>query len=145
MTRIVTQTDRLHRFSFDGIPVRGQWVRLDQVVKEATRMRDYPAPISELLGQMLASVALLADNLKFTGAVALQSRGTGKLLRSLAECRNHTDLRGIAHFNAEGPWPASGASLNAWLPTNSQLALSLVPTDPNKEAPYQGLIDVSAP
>ncbi|MEM7079059.1 MAG: Hsp33 family molecular chaperone HslO [Pseudomonadota bacterium] len=145
MSLTVKQSDRLHRFSFDGIPVRGQWVRLSEVIDDATKIRSYPAKVNELLGQMLASVALFADNLKFAGAVALQSRGGGKLLRTLAECRNHTDLRGIAHLQEEAPWPVAQDSLTAWLPADSsQLALSLVPDDPQTQAPYQGMIPLQA-
>ena len=98
--------DRLHRFTFEGLPVRGQWVRLTDTVAAANAVREYPQEIKNLLNQMFAAVAMFADNLKFEGAVALQSRGNGALIRSLAECREHKYLRGIAHLSEEIEAPA---------------------------------------
>lgn len=134
--------DILHRFTFDALPVRGQWVRLQDVMQAATSVRRYPAPIESLLSQMLAAVAMFADNLKFAGAVALQSKGEGPLLRSLAECRAQQYLRGIAHLDPETGHPQNDAqSLPAWL-NNGQLALSLIPDDDSEQATYQGLIEL---
>ena len=52
---------------------------------------------------MLAAVAMVADGIKFRGAVTLQSRGPGPLSTVLAECRDQHLLRGIARWpNATG-------------------------------------------
>ncbi len=93
--------DILHRFSFADLPIRGQWVRLEKALGLTTVQRDYPYALQSLLNEMLAAVAMVADNLKFDGAVALQSRGSGVLRRSLAECRNQGLLRGIMHLDEE--------------------------------------------
>ena len=113
-------TDTLHRFTFDGLPMRGQWVRLQGVLADATANRKYPDAISELLAKQLAAVSMFADSLKFQGAVALQSKGDGALIRSLAECREQHKLRGIAHLDEELPLPGD-ANLSSWL-GNGQLA-----------------------
>jgi molecular chaperone Hsp33 len=131
--------DYLHRFTFEGLPVRGQWVRLTDTIAAANAVRDYPVEIKNLLNQMFAAVAMFADNLKFEGAVALQSRGNGALIRSLAECREHKYLRGIAHLSEEIAAPAARDDLAAWL-NQGQLALSLIPPADTQQAPYQGLV-----
>jgi len=131
--------DSLHRFSFVNLPVRGQWVRLQSTLVEAAQYKAYPKPVSALLGQMLATVAMVADNLKFAGAVALQSRGNGALRRSLAECRNHTHLRGIMHLTDDAGFPHHGDDIGAWL-GDGQLALSLLPDEETGMQPYQGLV-----
>ncbi len=137
-------TDRLYRFSFDGHPVRGQWVRLQASVAAAHAIKQYPEPIVHLLNEMLAAVAMFADNLKFEGAVALQSRGSGgALIRSLAECREQQYLRGIAHLEADADTPHDG-NLRTWL-GNGQLALSLIPPTDSQQAPYQGLVELAQP
>ena len=51
-------TDLLHRFSFTDAPIRGQWVRLDEVLREICTQQPYPAVVRRLLGQMLAAVAM---------------------------------------------------------------------------------------
>ena len=140
-------TDKLHRFSFDNAPVRGQWVRLETSLAQANATRAYPTAIRDLLAKMFAAVAMFADNLKFEGAVALQSRGNGALIRTLAECREQQFLRGIAHLaETSQPTPTTD-DLAAWLRgadgRSGQLALSLIPA--NGEQTYQGLIELSAP
>ncbi|MEQ9452633.1 MAG: Hsp33 family molecular chaperone HslO [Pseudomonadales bacterium] len=129
MTTSDDHADKLYRFSFDGLPMRGQWVRLEASLSEAFSNHVYPAPIADLLATQLAAVAMFADNLKFQGAVALQSRGSGALLRSLAECREQHKLRGIAHLDQtqfeQQPQLSTEEDLRHWL-GQGQLALSLI-------------------
>ena len=131
--------DVLFRFSFADLPIRGQWVRLQSSLQAAGQFRAYPPQVSHLLGQMLASVAMIADNLKFAGAVALQSQGNGALRRSLAECRNHTNLRGIMHLTDDASFPPSYQDIGAWLGAG-QLAITLLPDEDTGMQPYQGLV-----
>ena len=130
--------DVLFRFSFADLPIRGQWVRLQASLHAAGQFRAYPPQASNLLGQMLASVAMIADNLTFSGAVALQSQGNGALRRSLAECR-HTDLRGIMHLTDDASFPPSHQDIGAWL-GQGQLAITLLPDEETGMQPYQGLV-----
>jgi redox-regulated HSP33 family molecular chaperone len=65
MNLLDTPMDVLFRFSFADLPIRGQWVRLQSSLHAAGQFRAYPPQASNLLGQMLASVAMIADNLKF--------------------------------------------------------------------------------
>jgi molecular chaperone Hsp33 len=132
-------TDMLRRFSFVDLPIRGQWVRMEHVLADAFRHKAYPAVVEELLGQMFAAVVMFADNLKFEGAVALQSQGDGALTRSLAECRGQHFLRGIAHLDTDRPQPRT-TNLRDWLGAG-RLALSLIPEQSNQQ-PYQGLVEL---
>ena len=68
----------LHKFLFDGLPVRGMIVRLTDAWKELLARRAgntetgaYPAPVSELLGEMTAAAVLMQSNIKFNGALVL--------------------------------------------------------------------------
>ena len=131
--------DIIHRFSFDAGPVRGQWVRLTDVLSEVSSHQPYPDNVASLLGEMLASVALVADGIKFEGAVALQSRGPGPLTTVLAECRSRHLLRGIARWQESTP-PPDTDSLQALL-GDGQLALTLIPE--NADQPYQGMVGLT--
>lgn len=131
--------DSVVRFHFSHAPIRGHWVRLEGVLEETFRYQTYPVPIQELLGEMLAAVALVADGLKFDGAVALQSRGDSIVRTSLAECREHHKMRAIARLRLDDKEVISG---NTNLLGNGQLALSLIYNEPNRP-PYQGMIDLS--
>ena len=137
--------DQLYRFTFDHLPIRGQWVRLQQVIADANANHTYPEAIQVLLAEQLAAVAMFADTLKMEGSVALQSRGEGALIRSLAECRSQHLLRAIAHLREDADQPSKPA-MTAWLQTG-QLALTLIPeANDTRSAPqaYQGMIELSA-
>ena len=128
--------DMIHRFTFAGSPVRGQWVRLSSVLTALDRRKAYPPNVRRLLGEMLAAVAMVADGLKFTGAVSLQSRGRGPVNLALAECRNRHLLRGFARWEEQVP---ERGPLTALL-GDGQLALSLIPDGENPGQTYQGLV-----
>lgn len=139
--KLTDNADQIHRFSFDGLPIRGQWVRLKATLAAAFRNHTYPEPVRELLATQFAAVAMFADNLKFQGAVALQSKGDGALLRSLTECREQHKLRGIAHLNSESSSPVE-TNMQAWLGTG-QLALTLTNTDSGHML-HQAMIELQA-
>ena len=134
--------DLLRRFSFPGIPIRGQWIRLDATLGAIAQYQNYPNNVQALLGEMFAAVTMIADNLKFSGAVSLQSQGNGALVRSLAECRNQQYLRGIAQLNEESASAPAATSLADWL-GKGQLALSLLPDKSTRMNPYQGLVAIN--
>jgi molecular chaperone Hsp33 len=132
-------SDIIHRFSFGGGPVRGQWVRLESVLEILNGNQQYPTNVGTLLGEMLAAVALVADGIKFEGAVALQSKGPGPLTTVLAECRSRHLLRGIARWPESQSLPQSASMTD--LLGQGQLALTLIPD--NSDQPYQGLVGIT--
>ncbi|NKC00580.1 MAG: redox-regulated molecular chaperone Hsp33 [Pseudomonadales bacterium] len=145
-TTLASVADQLIRFTFDELPIRGQWVRLERVLADANAHHNYPLPIKSLLAEQLAAVAMFADTLKMNGSVALQSRGEGRLIRSLAECREQENLRAIAHLREQVEDQASvpqAAHLNDWL-GSGQLALTLIP-ELHSAQTYQGMIELAHP
>jgi molecular chaperone Hsp33 len=130
--------DEIQRFSFTGGPVRGQWVRLQQVLDGLTLRQSYPDNVTGLLGEMLAAAALLADGIKFDGTVSLQSRGPGPLSMVLAECRARHLLRGIARWPEEQELPASRSMRE--LLGDGRLAITLMSSPGGRS--YQGLISI---
>jgi len=137
--------DRVVRFSFSGLPIRGQWVRLEQVLVDAGAHQQYPPAVRGLLAEALAAVVLMADGIKFDGAVALQSRGDGPVGTLLAECRQRHLLRGVAHWQKTAELEGSDARLPELLGAG-QLAITLTPDQdrhPGARA-QQGLVALSA-
>jgi len=114
-------------------------VRLHNVLEVLNDNQHYPENVGNLLGEMLAAVALVADGIKFEGAVALQSRGPGPLTTVLAECRSRHLLRGIARWPETEALP-DGRSLTELI-GDGQLALTLIPED--AEQSYQGLVGIT--
>ena len=72
----------LHKFIFDGLPVRGMIVRLTDAWTDILARREansesgpWQLPVQELLGEMAAAAALMQANIKFNGALVLQIFG----------------------------------------------------------------------
>jgi molecular chaperone Hsp33 len=136
--------DVIHRFSFTEAPIRGQWVRLEQTLATVLGNQPYPPELRAVLGEMLAAVSLMADGIKFRGAVALQARGTGPVTTVLAECREQHLLRGIARWDHDANLAPAAESL-ATLLGQGQMAVSLLPdaqTQPDAPA-YQGIVGLT--
>jgi molecular chaperone Hsp33 len=69
----------LHKFIFEGLPVRGVIVRLTDSWQEVlSRRSDYPLAVQHLLGEMTAAAVLMQSNIKFNGSLILQVMGGEK-------------------------------------------------------------------
>jgi molecular chaperone Hsp33 len=126
-------SDTVRRFLFDDLDIRGAVVRLDAVWRKLMSGRAYPAPVVDLLGQMTATTVLLADNLKQSGRLTIQSRGNGPVSQLVIDCSEQLNLRCMAH-HAEG----IAAMPTAGLLGRGQLLLAL--DTPERREPYQSVV-----
>lgn len=137
----------LHKFLFDGLPVRGMIVRLTDAWVELLKRRagntetgPYPAPVSELLGEMAAAGVLMQSNIKFNGALVLQIFGDGPVKLAVAEVQSDLSLRATASVTGELP---AGAGLSEMVNAGGagRCAITLDPKDrlPGQQ-PYQGVV-----
>jgi molecular chaperone Hsp33 len=137
----------LHKFLFDGLPVRGMVVRLTESWQDILRRRAgnsdtgaYPAPVRELLGEMAAAGVLMQGNIKFNGALVLQIMGDGPVKVAVAEVQSDLRLRATASVIGD---VAEGAALSALVNVSNQgrCAITLDPQDrlPGQQ-PYQGVV-----
>lgn len=94
-------TDLLRPFQLERSQLRGRFVRLGDTVDHVLRAHDYPAPVSDLLGELLVLAGGLAGGLKFDGSFSLQIRGDGPVGLMVADCTNDGRMRGYASFDAE--------------------------------------------
>jgi molecular chaperone Hsp33 len=137
----------LHKFLFDGMPVRGMIVRLTDSWQEILARRAgnsatgaYPPPVAELLGEMTAAATLMQSNIKFNGALILQIFGDGPVKIAVAEVMPDLSLRATAKVVGE-------LAADARLPdmvnvTNKgRCAITLDPKSrvPGQQ-PYQGVV-----
>ncbi|MGZ5787346.1 MAG: Hsp33 family molecular chaperone HslO [Ramlibacter sp.] len=137
----------LHRFLFDGLPVRGSIVRLTDAWTEILARRQantttgaWPPPVAELLGEMAAAGVLMQSNIKFNGALVLQIFGDGPVKVAVAEVQHDLSLRATAKVVGD-------VGVNARLPdlvnvgNKGRCAITLDPKDrfPGQQ-PYQGVV-----
>lgn len=137
----------LHRFVFDGLPVRGSIVRLTDAWQEVLARRrgnsqtgDWPPPVAELLGEMAAAGVLMQSNIKFNGALILQIFGDGPVKVAVAEVQHDLSLRVTAKVMGDVAVDATLAEMvNAG--NRGRCAITLDPKDkfPGQQ-PYQGVV-----
>lgn len=140
----------LHKFIFEGLPVRGAIVRLDGAWREMLARRAanttsgaYPVPVRELLGEMAAAGVLMQSSIKFNGALVLQIFGDGPLRLAVAEVQSDLSLRATAAITGEVP-QGSGLAALVNVAGGGRCAITLDPKDklPGQQ-PYQGVVPLT--
>ena len=135
----------LHKFLFEGLPVRGMLVRLTDSWQRGAapprrRAARYPPPVRALLGEMAAAGVLMQANIKFNGALILQIFGDGPVKLAVAEVQPDLAFRATAKVVGE---VADDARLAAMLNVHGKgrCAITLDPQDslPGQQ-PYQGVV-----
>jgi molecular chaperone Hsp33 len=134
----------LHKFIFEGLPVRGMLVRLTDGWQEALRRRQavgaFPQPVRRLLGEMAAAGTLMQANIKFNGALVLQIFGDGPVKLAVAEVQPDLSFRATAKVVGA---VRDDARLEALvnLHGKGRCAITLDPKDrlPGQQ-PYQGIV-----
>jgi molecular chaperone Hsp33 len=134
----------LHKFLFEGLPVRGMLVRLTDAWREVLSRREpgqeYPPELRDMLGEMSAAAVLMQANIKFNGALVLQVMGDGPVKLAVAEAQPDLAFRATAKcIGTVKP----GATLEAMVNLRGQgrCAITLDPKDkfPGQQ-PYQGVV-----
>jgi molecular chaperone Hsp33 len=134
----------LHKFIFEGLPVRGMLVRLTDAWTDLLARRPgeraHPQPVRALLGEMSAAAVLMQANIKFNGALILQLHGDGPVKLAVAEVQPDLAFRATATVLAEvAPDAGLEALVNAH--NRGRCAITLDPRErlPGQQ-PYQGVV-----
>jgi len=134
----------LHKFIFEGLPVRGMLVRLTDTWTDILARREqaggYPAPVRRLLGEMAAAGALMQANIKFNGSLILQVQGDGPVKLGVVEVQPDLALRATAKVVGE---VTDDARLPDMVNAHGQgrCAITLDPKDRQPgQQPYQGIV-----
>ncbi|WP_043006331.1 Hsp33 family molecular chaperone HslO [Comamonas testosteroni] len=145
----------LHKFIFDGLPVRGAIVRLTDSWQEILRRRAgnkdtgaYPEAVSTLLGEMTAAGVLMQSNIKFNGALVFQVMGDGPVKLAVAEVQSDLSMRATASLVGEANLPLRGqlAPLAELVNVHGagRCAVTLDPKDRQPgQNPYQGVVPLN--
>ena len=137
----------LHKFIFDGMPVRGMLVRLDDSWREVLQRRAlandaFAQPVRVLMGEMAAAATLMQASIKFEGALVLQIFGDGPVKLAVAEVQSDLAFRVTAKVVGE---VSDDAQLEALVNVRGQgrCSITLDPKDrfPGQQ-PYQGVVSL---
>jgi molecular chaperone Hsp33 len=133
----------LHKFLFEGQPVRGMVVRLTDAWREVLARRQaepFDPPVRSLLGEMAAATVLMQANIKFNGALILQVFGDGPVKLAVAQAEPDLSFRVTAKVTGE---VHPGARVEALMNVQGQgrCAITLDPKDKQPgQQPYQGVV-----
>ena len=141
---------QLHKFLFDGLPVRGMLVQITTEWQEVLARRAanadtgaYPAPVRRLLGEMTAAAVLMQSNIKFNGALVMQVLGDGPVKLAVVEVQPDLSFRATAKVMGE---VSESATLTDMVNAQGQgrCAVTLDPKDklPGQQ-PYQGVVPLN--
>jgi molecular chaperone Hsp33 len=141
MTTVETK-DTLQRFIFENAAVRGELVEISNAWQEIQARHNYPDAVRTVLGEMVASAALLSANLKFNGSIVMQIHGDGLVQLMVVECDAALRVRATAKLAPDTVVPddATIAQLfNAH--GKGRFVITLDPQDKvPRQQPYQGIV-----
>src|SRR5210317_417354 len=127
--------DSVTPFGFEAFPVRGALIHLSRTWRRMLRDHDYDVLVTETLGHAAAATGLIAQSLKFDGAITLQIQGAGRLQMLVMQSTNDFDMRGMAHVDE-----TRSAGDFAELTAKSRCAVTV----DSGERPYQGIVEMDA-
>lgn len=125
--------DQIQRFILNNGEYRGVLVHLTDSYKEILSFHAYPKPIAELLGEALAAVALLGNNLKHPGRLIFQIETDDAVELLATEINENHGIRGVIQWRDEVP-------LTQPLITSGQCAITLIPEQGER---YQGIVPIT--
>ncbi len=138
---------QLHKFLFDGMPVRGMLVQLTDVWQEVLKRRAnnaetgaYPEAVRCLLGEMTAASVLMQSNIKFNGALVVQIFGDGPLKLAVVEVQPDLSLRATAKVVGDlGHASTLAEMVNVHNEGKCAITLDPLKKMPGQQ-PYQGVV-----
>ncbi|MDM7862085.1 Hsp33 family molecular chaperone HslO [Alteromonas sp. ASW11-36] len=129
--------DQLQRYTFPDASVRGELVQLSDSYARLVGSHNYPLPVRQLLGELVAAATLLTATLKFKGEISLQIQSEGLIKYAVVDATDKQQVRGIARWdeNVES-WPENFTDLFH----KGVLAITITPA---KGERYQGLVGLT--
>jgi len=97
------------------------------------RDHDYDALVTATLGEAAVATGLIAQSLKFDGAITLQVQGSGALQMLVMQCTSDLNMRGMASMG-------EGAEATGFVELTGDAHCAI--TIDNGERPYQGIVAI---
>ncbi|MBU2896796.1 Hsp33 family molecular chaperone HslO [Vibrio hepatarius] len=123
----------LNRYLFEDLSVRGELVQLDDAFQQIISSKEYPAPLKNLLGELLVSTTLLTATLKFEGSITMQLQGDGPVSLAVINGDNDQKVRGIARWEGK-------IESNATIHDMMGKGYLVITIEPKKGERYQGIV-----
>jgi len=129
------QHDHLQRILLNNGTVRGQYVHLDDTLREVFERRRYPEGLMPILAELATVSVMIAAGLK-RGSLIVQLHGEGALRLLVVEVNSALQVRATAEWMHE---LQPGTPLPDWLGPDAKCVITLDPQQPNTQM-YQGIV-----
>ncbi len=135
--------DAVVPFAVEALDARGRAVQLGTMVDRILARHDYPAPVSQLLAEMIVLTVLLGTSLKFDGKFIAQTQTDGPVDLLVVDYSAPSSVRAYARFDADrlGEAVAVGQADPASLLGAGILALT-IDQGPHTQR-YQGIVELN--
>lgn len=132
-----TTVDHLDRFIFDNLPIRGERVLLEYTWREHLVRRNYPKNVEKLLGDLIATTALLGATIKIEGRLTVQIEGNGPVSLLVVQVNHLHGLRATAKVDGD----VTGLTSLKELCGEGRVVITI--DAPHFKQPYQGIISLT--
>ena len=134
--------DCVYPFQIDKVGIRGRLVRLGSAIDEVLSSHDYPDPVSNFLGELVALSAALSSALKFDGVFSLQVRGNGPIRALVADYQSPGSIRAFASFDQDAVKEAAESGAVGITDFFGAGVLSWVVDQGNDSERHQGIVSL---
>jgi molecular chaperone Hsp33 len=93
--------DAVRPFAVEALDVRGRAIQMGPTLDAILARRQYPPPVSKLLGEAVVLAVLLGSSLKFDGKFILQTETDGAVDMLVVDFRTDGNVRAYARYDAE--------------------------------------------
>ncbi|HEX4648014.1 MAG TPA: Hsp33 family molecular chaperone HslO [Steroidobacteraceae bacterium] len=139
-------SDRVRRFIFENLPVRGHWAHLGPAWRELRAHSAYPPAVTGLLGEAVIAAVLLAATLKFRGTLTFQLEGDGAVRLLVAQCTHDFRVRAVARYDtaalrSEPPLERNGALFRRLVGNAGRVTVTVEAEE--RSLRYQGVVPLA--
>ena len=135
--------DAVVPYAVATLDARGRAVQLGSMVDAILSRHDYPAPVAQLLAEMIVLTVLLGTSLKFDGKFIAQTQTDGPVDLLVVDFTMPSSVRAYARFDAERfeAAVAAGETGPEALLGNGIMALTIDQGEHTQR--YQGIVELS--
>ncbi|WP_082652420.1 Hsp33 family molecular chaperone [Aureimonas sp. AU12] len=135
--------DAVVPYAVEALDARGRAVQLGAMVDGILSRHDYPAPVAQLLAEMIVLTVLLGTSLKFDGKFIAQTQTDGPVDLLVVDFTMPSSVRAYARFDAERfeAAVAAGETGPEALLGNGIMALTIDQGEHMQR--YQGIVELS--
>ena len=135
--------DAVVPYAVAALDARGRAVQLGSMVDAILSRHDYPAPVAQLLAEMIVLTVLLGTSLKFDGKFIAQTQTDGPVDLLVVDFTMPSSVRAYARFDAERfeAAVAAGDTGPEALLGNGIMALTIDQGEHTQR--YQGIVELS--